>query len=1143
VLVSFVQHAIMGNERRTALRPLRWEDDASSATGLAGAMSLPAGTVSFLLTDIEGSTQKWQLAPDSMAAAVARHYEILDAAISTHGGVRPEEQGEGDSIVAAFSRASDALSAALDAQRALQREPWPAPTPIAVRMAIHTGEARFRDEANYVGMAIIRTARLRSLARGGQVLVSSASRDLALDQLGDQIALRDLGDHRLKDLARPERVYQLVHPELLGDFAPLRSLDATPNNLPVRLSTFIGRVDELSIIENLLATQRMVTITGSGGAGKTRLALQTAAEQVDRFGDGVWWIELAPLADPGDVAIEVASLLDVQLERDKPPSHSIAQRLGNDATLLVFDNCEHLVEPVAELIAAVLQRCPNIVVLATSRGLLDLPGEITWRVPPLALPAPGVVVPIERLGQFDAVRLFLDRARRARPGFGLNDDNGPTIAEICQRLDGIPLAIELAAARAKSLAPARILAGLDDALRLLTGGPRLSLPRQQTLEASIAWSVDLLGDRERSVLFRTSVFSGSFDLGAAEAICAGVDVDELEVLDVLDRLIDHSLVTPLDHDQEGRFLLLETVRQFADRHLKTLGESLTLGTRHADHFADLVRGIAPRAQSAEQDEVIARLTPEVDNIRSALVHKQEHAEPHDFAAMVRDVAPFWDQAFMIDDAILWMTRALEALPVRPSPLRGQLLAHRAEARFAAGDLGCITDAESAIEIGEAVRDPISIGRGRWTMAALWSYLDLATFVTASEQAVVALTAANDQYALADAMVWRCMALGFRGRMLEAQVAFEAARPFVMSLGNPHVQRMFWYLEGEIALWSCDVQRAAALADRAADLVPGANFASSINLRLRADDLLGVASPLLGELEARADLCRRSNDWLAADLFENALLRHLLRADPDAARRLADRTVENNTGLLAVNDALKYGYHALAALGAGRYDAAWISAATAEEQSARADSVAMLPLCSAVKALVLASRAEYLSAVAVACEGLRSSIEFGMRIFALLGLEVLAFVAEGSGDHVEAARMHGAALAECDRAGIFQTFAPFDRLCAEAMQRARIALGEAAYGEACAAGARLSMDEAVAYALRARGERRRPSTGWDSLTPTELQVVDLVRSGRTNREVAEQLLMGAETVKTHLSHVFIKLGVSNRTQLTAVATERSTNPSR
>ncbi|MFI0528381.1 MAG: LuxR C-terminal-related transcriptional regulator, partial [Ilumatobacteraceae bacterium] len=512
-----------------------------------------------------------------------------------------------------------------------------------------------------------------------------------------------------------------------------------------------------------------------------------------------------------------------------------------------------------------------------------------------------------------------------------------------------------------------------------------------------------------------------------------------------------------------------------------------------------------------------------------------------FAAMVCDLAPFWDQAFMIDDAITWTTRALDALPDRPSPVRGQLLAHRAEARFFTADLGCVTDSESAIEIGEAVGDPISLGRGRWTLAALWSYVDLTTFLSASEEAVVALAAADDQYALTDAMVWRCQALGARGRAFEARVALDAARPLVAALGNPHLRAMFWYMEGEIALMSGDVERVAALADRAAAVLANTTFASPINLRLRADHVRGIESPLLGELEARADLCRRSNSWLGAGLYDNARLTHLLRVDPDTALTLADRMVESSTGLLAMNDAITYGSHAMAALGAGRYDVAWASAAAAEEQSARADSALILPFCSAVKALVLASRAEHLAAAKAACEGLRSSLDFGLRIFVHLGLDVLALVAEGSGDPVEAARMHGASLAECERVGVLQSFAPFDRLCAEAVQRARVALGDAAFDEACAAGAKLSLDEAVAYALRARGERRRPTTGWDSLTPTERQVIELVRSGHTNREVAAQLLMGVETVKTHLSHVFTKLGLSNRSQLTALATERTAKP--
>lgn len=1100
-------------------------------------MSLPAGTVSFLLTDIEGSTQKWQLASDAMASAVARHYEILDAAIAAHGGVRPEEQGEGDSIVAAFSRASDAVSAALDAQRALQSEPWPTLTPIAVRMAIHTGEARLRDEANYIGMAIIRTARLRSLARGGQVLVSAASRDLALDQLGDQISLKDLGEHRLKDLARPERVYQLAHPELSDNFGPLRSLDATPNNLPVRLSTFIGRVDELSTLANLIATQRMVTITGSGGAGKTRLALQAAAEQVDRFADGVWWIELAPLADARDIEIELASLLEVKLEPDRPAAQSIAQRLGDDAALLVFDNCEHVVDAAAELIDTLLQRCPNVAVLATSRGLLDLPGEITWRVPPLALPKVGAVIPVDRLGQFDAVRLFLDRARRARPGFTLGDDNGPTIAEICQRLDGIPLAIELAAARTKSLTPAKILAGLDDALRLLTGGPRLSLPRQQTLEASIGWSVDLLGDRERSVLARASVFSGSFDLAAAEAICAGDDVDELEVLDALDRLIDHSLVTVLDAERDGRFLLLETVRQFAGRLVDAAGDTRSLGTRHADHFAALVREVAPRAQTADQNAAVSRLTTEIDNIRTALSFRQQHTDPQAFATMVCDLASFWDQASMFDEAITWLTRALDALPDRPSPLRGQLMAHRAEARFAVPDLGCLGDAHAAIEIGEVVGDLTAISRGRWTLAAFWAYVDYDTFEDASDAAVAALSSTDDPYALADAVSWRCTALCVRGRVTEAVSALEAARPLVVALDNPHLLAMFWGMESEIAFLRGDLQQVGPLADRAYAVLTDIKFAGPVNVRLRADHLFGIESAMLDELAPRAELARRSNDWLAAGLYDMARMQHLLRVDPAEALTLATQFVDR-TGLLPMQDCMVFAYHALAAVGAGSDEVAWASASVAAEKSALSQCVLMVPFIGCVKAMVLSTRAEHLLAASAASDAIRCAAEHGMRVFVHVGLDVLALVAEGSGDHIEAARLHGAALAEQERLGIVQTFAPFDRRCAEAVERARTVLGNDAFDEACGAGATLSLDDAVAYALRARGERRRPTTGWDSLTPTELQVVELVRSGRTNREVADQLLMGIETVKTHLSHIFTKLGTANRSQLTALATERA-----
>ena len=408
------------------LRPLRWSEPSVSgtvvpATGVAGEFALPVGTVTFLLTDVEGSTSAWQAAPGVMGQAIARHYEILDAAVAAHGGVRPQEQGEGDSIVGAFGRASDALTAAVAAQQALGAERWPdgLTGPLRVRMAIHTGEAQMRDEANYVGQAIIRTARLRAIAHGGQLLVSQAVRDLVIDQLGDRVELVDLGLHRLKDLARPEHVWQVAATGLACEFPPLKSLDAVPNNLPMELSSFVGRKSEIGVVGGLVAGNRLVTVMGSGGAGKTRLAQQVAAQLSGDFPDGTWWVELASV-DASAVRAAIASVVSIQ-EPDR-----LVERLAG-RMLLVLDNCEHVLDVVAPLVHQIMLKCHDVSILATSRGALDVPGEVTWRVPPLGTPTVGEPVPIERLAQFDAVRLFVDRAVRARPNFALTTENGPLL--------------------------------------------------------------------------------------------------------------------------------------------------------------------------------------------------------------------------------------------------------------------------------------------------------------------------------------------------------------------------------------------------------------------------------------------------------------------------------------------------------------------------------------------------------------------------------------------------------------------------------------------------------------------------------------------------------------------------------------------
>lgn len=1132
----------MAAGRPPLLRTMRWSDPTMSGRALSGSMALPAGTVTFLLTDIEGSTLHWQAASGPMAGAVARHYELLDAAIAAHGGVRPEEQGEGDSVVAAFGRASDALAAALHAQQLLLAEPWPTPEPLKVRMAVHTGEAQLRDEANYVGLAIIRTARLRNIAHGGQVLVSSASRDLALDQVGDGLDLIDLGEHRLKDLARPERVFQLAHPDLLSTFEPLRSLDAVPNNLPVRLSTFIGRVAELEALNGLLARNRLVTVTGSGGAGKTRLALQASAEVVDRFPDGVWWVELAPLPTGGDVGSAAAAAIGVSDDSTTPIAELLARRLVADTALLVLDNCEHVVGPAADLVASLLAACPSVQVLATSRTILDVDGEVTWRVPPLALPAPSEPVPIDRLSQFDAVRLFVDRARRARPTFALSDDNGPAVADICARLNGIPLAIELAAARTKSLSPERIRTGLDDSLRLLTGGARAALPRQQTLEASISWSVTLLAERERVLLQRLSVFAGGFDLTAAEQVCAGDHLDELDVLDGLERLLDHSLIVASDEPGESRFGMLETVRQFAGRMLDEAGETAEVRARHARHFAALAQEQSPRAETADEVEAIARLNTERDNLRAALTWLEANETAEAFASVACDLAPYWDQGGHFGVAIDWFTRALAALPDRDSALRALILAHRAEAFQAVADFeGLLADVESALAIGERVDDDRAIGRALWTKASMLGFFDLDGYQAVVDRAIPLLTAAGDEYAAAEIRSWRGTVLVSRGLTNQAIAALDEAEPYVLAVGNPTMltSQRIW------RAWSLfHVGRVAdswRLADRtAAEYGEGPLTNSLDGICLQAAMLLGLDDdPRWDQLEGRLAVARRDGVGLHYFTYAITLLAaRIQRRDVAGAIELAEELSISPATLSPLLSSLAAPFIVQALMLDGQGDAARDHVERGLEL-ATGDSAYGLIMLSWLQSVLLSDRGEVDAAEAAAHLSISTAWDTGAIVMVRWGVMALVLAHAASDDHVGVARLTGVLGRIDDGLGVSVRDPVLALRFDPATERAIDALGAGRYQELVAEAVGLDLTGAVAYVQRTRGERRRPAHGWDSLTPTELEVVDLVRQGLTNKEVAARLVMGAETVKTHLSHIFTKLDVNNRAKLTALATERST----
>ncbi|MGH8994414.1 MAG: ATP-binding protein, partial [Acidimicrobiia bacterium] len=636
---------------------------------------LPEGTVTFLLTDIEGSTAAWEADRAAMAAAVARHYEILDRGIEGRRGTRPVEQGEGDSVVAVFTRASDALQAAVDIQLAFAAEAWPSGAVPAVRMAVHTGDARLRDEGNYMGPAVIRTARLRAIGHGGQILCSRTTAELAADDLPPAVTLADLGAQRLRDLGRPEHVYQVCHSGLRRDFPALRSLDATPNNLPVHLTTFIGRDAELDELSALVARHRLVTLTGPGGCGKTRLAARAAAEVVAVHADGIWWVELAALSDPALVTDAVLGVLSVPDGLGRSALQRLTAHLATCRVLLVLDNCEHVLDACATVSEAVLRACPGVRLVATSREALGVPSEVTWPVPPLTLPAAEAgPLPLDSLDSYDAVRLFVDRAIRARPNFTVTNETAPVIAEICTRLDGIPLAIELAAARVRLLSPQEIQAGLQDRFRLLTGGARGALPRQQTLEASVAWSHEQLSDDERVLFRRLAVFAGGFTLDAAEAVCApgGEGPDRLAVLDLLDGLVAKSLVMVDDGaGPETRYRMLETIRQFAALALSRAQETAALRDAHLG-FCLASAGRMEERLIGPNPAVIRWAAAESDNYRVALDWALSGADSEAALHLARPLAFLLGHRGRIREAREWLERAL-ALPAGPPVARGEAL--------------------------------------------------------------------------------------------------------------------------------------------------------------------------------------------------------------------------------------------------------------------------------------------------------------------------------------------------------------------------------------------------------------------------------------------------------------------------------------
>jgi predicted ATPase/class 3 adenylate cyclase len=583
---------------------------------------LPRGTVTFLFTDIEGSTQRWERDRERMAAAVERHLTLLRQAAERRGGVVFKVVG--DAVQAAFATAPGAVAAAFEAQRALLAADWTEVGGLPVRMALHAGEAVPDDRGDYLASPLNRLARLLSTGYGGQILLSQTVQQLTRGALPDGVALRDLGEHRLRDLLEPERIFQLVHPDLPADFPPLKSLDIRPHNLPLQPTPFLGREREVAAVGELVHRPevRLLTLTGPGGTGKTRLALQAAADQLDAFANGVFVVPLAPLDDPGLVLPAIAAALGIREEGGQSLAVRLKETLAPMELLLVLDNVEHVVD-AAPVVGELLSAAPGLTVLATSRVPLRLRAEREYPVPPLALPPRSA--PPEQLVQSDAVRLFVERAQAIKPDFTVDTANAPAVAGICHRLDGLPLAIELAAARVRMLPPEALLARLEKRLPLLTGGARDAPARQQTLHNTIAWSYDLLDPAEQAVFRRLAVFAGGFTLDAAEDIAA-TPPSPPSLLSGIERLCEHSL---LRQDEgpggEPRFSMLETIHEFALERLAESGEEQVLRRAHASHFAALGDEVE-RNLTVRPGPFGAVLEADADNLRSALGWAEAHGE-------------------------------------------------------------------------------------------------------------------------------------------------------------------------------------------------------------------------------------------------------------------------------------------------------------------------------------------------------------------------------------------------------------------------------------------------------------------------------------------------------------------------------------
>ncbi|HLO18297.1 MAG TPA: LuxR C-terminal-related transcriptional regulator [Anaerolineales bacterium] len=1083
---------------------------------------IPTGTVTFLFTDIEGSTKLAREHPETWETARERHHQILRDAIELNNGFI--FQIIGDAFCVAFHKAADALKAAIKAQQDLQNEPWGEVT-IYVRIGIHTGEAEIEGDEyrGYTTLSFVQ--RLMSAGHGGQILVSNTTENLLREQLTEQIGLRDMRLHKFASVPSPVRIFQVIAPDLPTEFPPLRTVDNLPNNLPIQLTSFVGREKELADVKRLLRNARMLTLIGPGGTGKTRLSIEAAGDLLDQYPDGVWFVDLALILDPLLVSRTTAIAIGLRDEPQRPVIDMLCDYLQEKKILIILDNCEHLVDACARMADRVLHTAPDTRILASSREALGIGGEVTYRVPSLELPDLQHLPSIESLSQYEAVKLFIDRATAAVPSFTVTNENAPALAQVCYHLDGIPLAIELAAAKIRVLSVEQIAKRLGDCFRLLTGGNRTVLERHQTLRAAIDWSYDFLPPAEQILLRRLSVFVGGWTLEGAESVCGDEATSSAvrsdDILNLLEQLINKSMVLMEEEHGEYRYRMLETMRQYANEKLVASEESDGLRDRHFKYFLNLAETAEPHLIRPEQIEWLSVLDADYENLRLALEWSLSKESAERSLRLCNALCWFWEIREYWLEALNWVKKALvqpyEVESVKEKIIRARALYTCAQFEWDLGNYAqLLLLAQQSLALATKVSERKDIAIARFYVGAglMFQAGDNDRAHSLLEQSVTEFQELNELY-------WYAFSFPYLGYLLVRQAKMKArdVSSKYLELARQTGERMI---------------SAAALSNYAYWLASARRLEEAAEYAEESDRLYKQVGPANTSVASLlfADIAFATGDYKTAKILYMQM--------QERSRILGDK----------INTAISIKNLAILAMEEGDLNQAkaYFEEALALVRETGHKLYISQCLVELSNFFYMQGNIEEFKRSFRESLSVKDSLDESEKIFILM---IILGSLYRQRDETSS-QLLGLIHYYMD---IIMYSIIDQRYCLRAEEHARKTLGNDAFKSAFAEGQMMSLDEGLDLALKTVEEiteiklsapiestgpasipsqREAEKQKYGGLTVREREVAAQIAQGKSNHAIAADLFLSLKTVEAHVTRILTKLGFTSRAQIAAWA---------